>query len=148
MLERELTLRPGEVLSEDGNVIGTHKGAARYTLGERHGFTLAASSPDTLPHFVIAKDIKKNTITISASRLPRGVSQTEILLRETNWIGDVESGSCETRFRYRQKLIPAKFKGSTVTLFEPHFVPLGQSLVLYKGERCLGGGIITSATLK
>lgn len=153
MLSRELKTKPGNVLSEDGEILGTHEGAARYTLGQRHGFTLSASSPDTPPYFVIAKDIKKNTITVSTSRLPRGVEKTEITLRDANWIGEVypdpnNSVGVGARFRYRQKLIGAEVGGNSVTLFEPHFVPLGQSLVLYRGERCLGGGVVASATLK
>ncbi len=154
MLERELKSVPGNVLCEDGTVIGTHEGAAHYTLGQRHGFILASSSPDTLPHFVIGKDMKNNTITVSAARLPlrlrseQAAQKTEIILRDTNWIGDSGLGSCEARFRYRQKTIPATLKESSVTLREPHFVPLGQSLVLYRGERCLGGGVIENATLQ
>ena len=148
MLVRELTFKRGNVISEDGKILGTHGGAARYTLGQRHGFTLATEAPDVPPYFVVAKDIKKNTVTVSTSRLPRSAKKTQIKLRGTNWIGEVSSGPCEARFRYRQKLIPAELQGSVATLFEPHFVPLGQSLVLYRGEHCLGGGVIASATLK
>ena len=83
MLKRELTLKPGKVLSEDGEVIGTHEGAARYTLGERHGFTLTMQTPDTSPHFVIGKDVKKNTITVSTSRLPRRVKKTHTVYSAT-----------------------------------------------------------------
>src|SRR3989344_2179125 len=148
MLKRELKLTLGKVLSEEGEVIGAHDGAARYTLGQRHGFTLTTSSPDTPPHFVIGKDVKKNTITVSTSRTPYAVSKTKITLRDANWIGEAPHGPCTARFRYRQKLIPAEMQGSSVTLFEPRFVPLGQSLVLYRGARCLGGGIVESVTLQ
>ena len=152
MLKRELKLKPGNVLSEEGKVAGTHGGAARYTLGARHGFTLfpaprRAEPSGRRPHFVVAKDITKNTITVSTSPLPRRARKTEIVLRETNWIGNIESGPCEARFRYRQKLVPAEFTRLSVVLHEPHFVPEGQSLVLYRGQRCLGGGIVESATL-
>ena len=148
MLVRELTFKRGNVISEDGKILGTHGGAARYTLGQRHGFTLATEAPDVPPYFVVAKDIKKNTVTVSTSCLPRSAKKTQIKLRGTNWIGKPSPGPCEARFRYRQKLIPAELQGSVATLFEPHFVPLGQSLVLYRGEHCLGGGVIASATLK
>ncbi|MDZ4225886.1 MAG: aminomethyltransferase beta-barrel domain-containing protein, partial [Patescibacteria group bacterium] len=64
----------------------------------------------------------------------------------------VTEGSCSARYRYRQKLIPAalvrKDATAQVELAEPHFVPKGQSLVLYQGGRCLGGGIIDSVTLQ
>lgn len=53
--------------------------------------------------------------------------------------------------RYRQTLIPAELamrgERAEVILKEPHYVPPGQSLVLYRGDRCLGGGVIEDATL-
>jgi len=152
MLVQELELKPGKVLDEEGREIGTHMGAVRYTLGQRHGFELQAAGPDTEPHFVIAKDVVANTLTVSTGRMPKGKTRTQIVLRDTNWIGQVSNGAYMARFRYRQKLIPATLAKNgercTVTLDEPHFVPEGQSLVLYEGERCLGGGIIESATLE
>jgi len=150
MLEHELTLAPGNVLSEAGEVVGTHHGAARYTLGQRHGFELAAKAPDMQAHFVIAKDIEANTITVSTGRIPQGYTKTRLALSDTNWIGVADQGPCMARFRYRQPLIPAGLSATKteVVLHEPHFVPEGQSLVLYAGERCLGGGVVESATLQ
>ena len=149
MLRRELTLVPGKVLDEAGEEVGTHEGVQAYTLGQRHGFVLHAQGPDTLPHFVVAKDAGRNTITVSTKKVP-DTAGTTVHLAEVNWIGPVGDGPCMARFRYRQKLIPAQlrksdFRGSltsaVITLLEPHYVPLGQSLVLYQGERCLGGGV-------
>ncbi len=146
MLVHELHPVSGDVLNEDGEIIGTHKGAALYTFGQRHGFSLHAHDTTTPPHFVVGKDIEKNTITVSTERIPRNIRTVKLSLKETNWIGTVENGSCMARFRYRQTLIPAELSieggGVTVILKEPYAVPEGQSLVLYKGERCLGGGVI------
>jgi tRNA-uridine 2-sulfurtransferase len=147
MLERELELQPGKVLSEAGEVVGTHEGAARYTLGQRHGFTLAAQSPETPPHYVVGKDIERNTVTVSPNKFPTGVTKTKVTLAECNWIGERPEGACEARYRYRGKLIPAHIEGNTVVLAEPHFVPEGQLVALYRGEQCLGGGIARSVTL-
>jgi tRNA-specific 2-thiouridylase len=149
MIEHELPQKPGKVLDEDGEEVGAHKGTAHYTEGQRHGFTLYATSPETLPHYVIGKDVTANTITVSVSRVPKGVSKTHVILTHTNWIGGVESGECMVRYRYRQTLIPATLSlaQNEVILHEPHIVPRGQSLVLYKGERCLGGGVIADVTL-
>ena len=160
MLAREMSLTPGDVLSESGEVIGRHAGAPRYTLGERRGFTLVAHAPLSLPHYVVGKDMAHNTITVSPNRFPREARKTAVVLTHTNWIGAATEGECEARYRYRGALIPAtiqkpdrgksdnKGRASTeVVLKEPHYVPLGQSLVLYRDERCLGGGIIESATL-
>ncbi len=147
MLMRELKPVPGNVLDESGRTIGTHDGAALYTLGQRHGFTLQRHSPETPPHFIIDKDIKLNTITVSPERLPTGASQTVVTLGEENWIGDVPDGPCEARYRYRGALIPAHKEEGGVVLLEPHYTPEGQSLVLYRKDRCLGGGVIAKARL-
>ena len=144
MLQRELSLVPGEVLNELSEVIGRHTGAASYTLGQRHGFTIAASEP----HFVIAKDVEHNTITVSPDKFPTGVSRTEIELQNSNWIGTVADGEYMVRYRYKQELISAKKIADTIVLAEPHYVPEGQVLVLYQHERCLGGGIVSKATLQ
>lgn len=150
MLQHELGLTPGSVLDENGEVVGTHRGAALYTQGQRHGFDLHASSPDTQPHFVSAKDVAANTITVSSERVPSQEASPHLLLTDTNWIGKVEDGPCMARFRYRQPLMPAtlvRVEGEEkVLLGVPERVPVGQSLVLYRDNRCLGGGVI-SATL-
>jgi len=145
MLHQEISLVPGDVLNEEGAVVGKHAGVQAYTLGERHGFELFVQSPSSAPQYVIEKDAEFNTITVSPQRYPQGTAQTVVELSEENWIGDVVDGPCTARYRYRQTLIPAIKKDSTVTLLEPHFVPEGQSLVLYRGGRCLGGGVILTA---
>ncbi|MDE1925145.1 MAG: tRNA 2-thiouridine(34) synthase MnmA [Patescibacteria group bacterium] len=149
MLRHETLQVKGDVLSEEGEVIGVHEGAGFYTLGQRHGFMLFANTPHTPPHYVIEKDAAFNTITVSTLRTPEDAKKTIVSLGKTNWIGDVAGGAYEARFRYRQKLIPAQLSAahSSVTLKEPHYVPLGQSLVLYKEERCLGGGVVDNSTL-
>ncbi|MEK7612797.1 MAG: tRNA 2-thiouridine(34) synthase MnmA [Patescibacteria group bacterium] len=158
MLEREIPHTLGEVLSEAGEVIGTHEGAVHYTMGQRHGFTLSTQTAHTTPHFIVAKDVARNTITVSTGRFPVHASKTILTLQHINWIGALPQGPLMARYRYRQKLIPAElqrsdpgkgFKGQTfVILLEPHYVPVGQSLVLYSGNRCLGGGVISDATLQ
>ncbi len=146
MLTKEVSPKPGKVFSEDGEEIGEHGGVEFYTLGERHGFTLYTTGSAMQPHFVIGKNLEKNTLTVSTNRFPRGASHTTVLLRDTNWIGAIPTGALHARYRYRQKLIPAHLSiegGMTVvTLTEPHYIPLGQSLVLYQNDRCVGGGIV------
>ncbi len=149
MLHREIELVPGDVLNEAGEVVGAHEGAQAYTLGQRHGFTLFSQTPDSVPYYVIEKDVEFNTITVSPNKFPTNAAKTEVLLTETNWIGEIKNGNYFARYRYRQELIPAiKETDNKITLLKPHYVPLGQSLVLYEGERCLGGGIIDRAIIK
>ncbi len=147
MLVREVDLIQGDVLDETGAVVGRHKGIQAYTLGQRHGFELFAHTPETPPHYVVEKDAAFNTLTVSSSRYPCGAKTTLITLDEVNWIGPVPKTKLAARYRYRQSLIPARLdlERSEIVLREPHAVPAGQSLVLYQGERCVGGGVILNA---
>lgn len=149
MLERELHPVTGSVLNESGAPVGTHKGAALYTLGQRHGFEIAHTMPVSTPQYVIAKSVAANTLTVSPNKFPQGLNKTELVLRNANWIGTVKSGPCMARYRYRQELIPAEVNPQTnsVTLLEPHYAPIGQSVVLYQHDHCLGGGVIAESRL-
>lgn len=149
MLMRETHPQPGEVCLETGEVIGNHKGVELYTLGQRHGFELKNQNSDVEPHYVIAKNLDTNTLIVSTSKFPKNASRTKLSLHDTNWIGKVSPGLYKARFRYRQQLVSCTLSENLneVILHEPHYVPEGQSLVLYNGDRCLGGGIINSASV-
>jgi tRNA-specific 2-thiouridylase len=148
-LVQELRPAPGDVLDEAGSVVGRHRGAALYTIGQRHGFEIRARGAHEEPHYVIAKDIGRNSITVSAARAPASDASAQALLREANWIGEAADGPCQVRFRYHQPLMGAKLtrteNGASVALSQPQYLPAGQSMVLYRGERCLGGGVIEPA---
>lgn len=148
MLRRELLTTPGKVLDERGEVVGEHQGAALYTLGQRHGFRREARTPESAPHYIVAKDIDANIIVVSPNKFPIHAARTVLKLTDMNWIGEVSDGPCLARYRYRQELIPAQLDHSgIVTLSEPHYAPPGQSLVVYRQDRCLGGGIIAESAV-
>ena len=152
----------GKVLNEKGEIIGEHEGAILYTIGERHGFNVTTKTTSDEPLYVIAKNIKKNTITVAQQNASQKVlglpfakprAQPDIFskhfveLGEINWISDQspEEKNLLCRIRYRQKKIGCKIEGQKVIFNEPQMgVSAGQSLVLYDGEICLGGGIIAS----
>ncbi len=158
-LKHYIKEKQGDVLNDKGEVIGHHDGAPFYTLGERHGFIITKKGPNDPPQYIIAKDIKKNTLTVSPYRKGQTLkSETEkglileVRLKDINWVsGNVPDESKEylARFRYRQPLQRIRYKIQDtkykILFKEPQrAVALGQSLVLYlnTGE-CLGGGIIT-----
>ena len=146
MLHKELEVQPGHVLNEVGEVVGSHEGAPLYTLGQRHGFALTTHTPDTPAHFVVATNVAENTITVSTNKYPLGSSKTIVTLTQENWLTEDLSGNITARFRYRQTLIPATLV-RTAGRVTPHHVPLGQSLVIYRDEECLGGGVVDKSTL-
>jgi tRNA-specific 2-thiouridylase len=139
----------GNVLDIHGETIGHHDGAFFYTIGERHGFTITKKTPHDEPYYVISKNIEKNTLTVSPKtsegELPNG--KTEVKLREVNWINGIPVGKkLKARSRYREALQTITVSDDkTVTFSEPQFtLSPGQSLVIYNGSECLGGGIIVA----
>ena len=141
----------GDVLDSVGEKIGTHKGVHLYTLGERHGFITVKNRAEEEPLYVTSKDIESNTITVSSiNKVHEQASKNKIVLREVNWTEEPKENTVyECRWRYRQELFKCTVEKKNgvwgVTCTEPHAnIPLGQSLVLYAGDVCLGGGIIES----
>jgi tRNA-specific 2-thiouridylase len=162
-LKHEMKTESGSVLDERGETIGTHEGAPLYTLGQRHGFTVRARRPDERRHYVVAKDMERNTITVSERPRAPAFAVSEVVLKDAHWIADVPRAGVlyGARFRYRQKLQSCKLEKHEArsrkhetwrVMFEESqtAVAPGQSLVLYDrnpldgcgGERCLGGGVI------
>ena len=134
--------QPGKVLNEQAEEIGQHQGAIYYTLGQRHGFTLSKNVPEGEPHYVRERDLANNTLTISTKK-PEGdadVATTEHRLTGLN-ISD-ESLPLEAQIRYHGKRYKCALADDTVTFNEPIAISPGQSVVFYRGDNCLGGGVV------
>jgi tRNA-specific 2-thiouridylase len=144
LLKQYIDEKDGDVLSESGDIIGSHTGVMFYTLGERHGFTIIKKSTEDSPYFIVAKDCEKNTITVSHT--PPQESKGEIItLTSSNWTNKLEKGKIyEARARYRAPLARVEVVDSTHMKVAGGdlVVTPGQSLVLYDGDVCCGGGII------
>lgn len=151
-LKRYISEKRGDVLNEKKEVIGYHDGAYYFTLGQRHGFTIIKKTSDDKAMFVINKDVEKNTITVSNKLEKRISDKKEIEIENINWIAGKEPDMNKkylARIRYRQQLQSCKISNGKVTgeyivIFdeEQKAVSFGQSLVLYDGEECIGGGVI------
>lgn len=133
-----LSLEKGRVLDESGKEIGEHDGAALFTLGERHGFRISASEP----HYVIGVDVAANTITVSTQK--EKAARLEVQLIDTNWFEKPGDGEYTAQARYREAPISCRIEGDRVRFMEPHLAPPGQSLVIYDGDKVVGGGIISA----
>lgn len=149
-LKRFIDISPGNVLNADGKVIGTHEGAILYTLGQRHGFDVTVKTPNDGPYYVVGKNITNNTVTVSQHLKTTGTFDvSRVILENTHWIsGDVPvSGAYLARFRYRQPLQECTFdaESMTVTFTRPQkSVATGQSIVLYRGDEVIGGGVVNA----
>lgn len=147
-LETYLPKKSGPVISESGQIIGEHHGVQFYTLGQRHGFTITATNPNAEPYYVVAKDSKKNTLTVA----PQAISVPgAVQLGEINWISGQapsETKNYQARIRHRGELLPCRIKitkpGEGEIIFSkttPLIAP-GQSVVLYDRNLVLGGGVV------
>ena len=144
LLKKYIDEKAGDVINEAGEVIGTHTGVMFYTIGERHGFTITRKTTEDTPYFIIAKDIEKNTITVS-HREPTEDAGEIISLEKTNWTKDIKQGDIyEARARYRAPLSRVEVISDTeMKVVSGELTKAsGQSLVLYDGNVCIGGGII------
>jgi tRNA-specific 2-thiouridylase len=152
----EKSISKGKVLDTEGKVIGHHPGSLFFTMGEAKGFTITKKTNKDSKYYVIKKDIKANTITVSQNKLIQIENGSTINLIKLNLINDVrENEKVMVRTRYRQTLqegiikdIDKERKTATLSIDKPIDIPTsGQSAVLYREIavdiiECLGGGII------
>lgn len=132
---------PGNIIDKHtGKIIGRHDGAIFYTLGQRHGLELGGG----LPYYVVGKDMDKNEVYVTTDLNDETLWKKEINLINVHWINAVpKGGDYEVRIRHRASLTHALLQGSTLQLTDPQrAVAAGQSVVIYNGEVCLGGGIV------
>ena len=144
----EKTYAPGDYLDLSGKVVGRHRGAVCYTLGQRKGLNLALGAPV----YVCSKDMEKNTVTVGPNE---ALFARTLIADNWNWIpfpALTESLRVTARARYNQKEQPATVypgeNGTARVVFdEPQrAMTPGQSVVLYDGDTVVGGGTIIQIT--
>ena len=134
----------GDFIDMSGNVLGTHQGIIRYTIGQRKGLGLA------LPHpmYVVKKDIDSNRVILGENS---DLFTRELTAEGMNWIAfdaPADSFRCTGRVRYSSReaaceVFPISETKVRVVFDEPQrAITRGQSLVLYDGDYVVGGGII------
>ncbi len=135
-LSKHLKLKSGDMVC-DGKVIGKHKGLPLYTIGQRKGIGLAGG-----PYYVLEKDIKKNVLVITKDE--KELYKKELFVKNLNWLVDVKFPmKINAKIRYRTKgAIAVINKDKVVFSKSQRAITSGQSIVFYKGQELLGGGII------
>lgn len=140
------SLKPGPFVRGDGSIVGEHEGYARFTIGQRRGLPGGFREP---MYVVDIRPIDRAVVIGPREELlGRGV-----IAREVNWLVDAPriGQRVEVQVRHRAHPAPAEIvrleNGEIeLALDEPvAAITPGQSLVLYDGERVLGGGLIERA---
>ncbi|MCF6776619.1 tRNA 2-thiouridine(34) synthase MnmA [Thiotrichales bacterium 19X7-9] len=153
-LNRYIPAQPGNIEDELGNVIGKHDGLMYYTLGQRQGLGIGGvkNRPEA-PWFSAKKDLERNVlVAVQGTDHPLLFSQN-LKANQFNWILDAPPKSefqCQAKVRYRQSdqncTVKVLDSGNIEVSFEQpqRAITPGQSVVLYDGDICLGGGVITA----
>jgi len=147
-LRRFIPVEPGDVIDMEGSVVGTHDGAALYTIGQRHGFSVRTSKGTTATHYVVGIDATANTLRVSEHK--HDAAKDSVSLEDVHWIGEASQLPlmANVEVRYHSTPVRARIESSEsgvrAIFHEPQVVSPGQSLVLYSasGEQCYGGGVM------
>lgn len=132
-----------------GTIIGQHQGLYNYTIGQRQGIKLGGSGP----YYVVKKDLKKNILYVTNDPNDKNLLAREVEIHSVNWISEnskfkIQNLKLTGRYRHQGELVPltisqiSKDHYRAVFLKPQKAVASGQSLVLYKGKECVGGGVI------
>lgn len=140
---RPEALEPGEIVDEAGRVLGTHRGLARYTVGQGRG--LGIGGGERL--FVTALDAGRRRVVVG----PRtAVPVARLRVEGVNWLAArFAEGRLRAKLRGREAAAPmrAAWDGAALTLTpeQPAVAAPGQAAVLYDGPRVIAGGVIRAA---
>jgi len=136
--------KPGDFVNLRGEILGTHRGISDYTVGQRKGLGIASGKP----LYVLCIDKEHNRVVLGDKD---ELGAEALIATDVNLFMDGIPEQITAKIRYSQHDIPCKAKVGTDKKLEVRFekaqdaVTPGQSVVLYKRELVVGGGIIEKA---
>lgn len=148
-LKQFLPAQPGDMVAPDGKVVGRHDGLMYYTLGQRKGLGIGGMG-DGRSWFVVEKDMEHNILRVCQGEDDPRLWSNQLFASQMTFIAGhapAQEFVCTAKVRYRQAdqkcRVLMQGDNALVTFEErQRAVTPGQSVVLYNGEICLGGGII------
>jgi len=153
-LSRYLPREPGPIVDDAGRTVGKHEGLMYYTLGQRQGLGIGGRrDAGDEPWYVAGKDLASNTLFVVQGHDHERLLSRHLAAADASWIageapsaGDDAGLAAKTRYRQADSACALAACGNSG--FELEFaseqwaVTPGQSAVLYRGDVCLGGGVI------
>jgi tRNA-uridine 2-sulfurtransferase len=153
-LAQYLPAKPGDIVTPDGRRIGTHPGVFYFTLGQREGLQIGGVRGfAAAPWFVVGKDVAGNRLIVDQGTDSVWLQSQRLRTETAHWIAGSPPAArfeCTAQTRYRQADeacdVVVREDGSVEARFArpQRAVTPGQSLVLYRGEVCLGGAVIAA----
>lgn len=152
-LSHYLPAKPGEIVTETGEVIGQHHGLMYYTIGQRQGLGIGGlKNYDDSPWFVAEKDLASNRLIVVQGIDNPALYKPMLKAGQLNWLQSppADGAMLYAKTRYRQKAEPCEIHytdGGVLVRFNDaqRAITLGQYVVFYADEMCLGGGVIEAA---
>ena len=155
-LQRYLPRKPGDMVTPDGRCMGQHEGLMYYTIGQRQGLGIGGTSDGGgEPWFVADKYLDRNELVVVQGHDHPQLLKHTLAAQDAAWISGEKpaQGTFGAKTRYRQSdascTLDANSNCEASTTFALRFddaqwaITPGQSAVLYDGEICLGGGVIS-----
>jgi len=140
---RPETAAPGEIVAQDGRVLGEHAGVVHFTVGQRRGIDVGGQAE---PLYVVRIEPDTRRLVVGPRR---ALAVSAMRIEDMNWLGEAQSlvsakvRSMAPPVSARIKPAPAEAGGDWVMFDKPEFgVAPGQAAVFYDGSRLLGGGWI------
>jgi len=151
-LSRYLPREPGPMVTPEGERVGEHLGLMYYTLGQRQGLGIGGRRGAAgEPWYVAGKDLPTNTLTVVQGHDHERLLSRRLQAGDAAWVAGAPPGpqgalAAKTRYRQADAACALAVEGSdgfALAFDAPQWaVTPGQSAVLYRGEECLGGGVI------
>lgn len=151
-LGRYLPACPGDIRTPDGELLGNHQGLMYYTLGQRQGLGIGGRrDADEAPWYVVDKDLERNVLVVAQGHDHPLLFSRALEAAALDWVADAPPAlplACRAKVRYRQAdqgcTLSALADGRCRVEFDQpqRAVTPGQSVVFYRDDECLGGGII------
>lgn len=141
-------LEEGDIIDQQGNILGKHQGIIHYTIGQRKGLGLSSSTGE--PYYVLALNADLKQVIVGPRQ---ALARQHLYVREVNWLIDPThlAHDVSIRFRSSQAMVPAIItptlegppRKAVVSLLSPEYgIAPGQACVFYKNSQVLGGGWI------
>jgi len=145
-LSQYVEQKAGPIIDKQtGKVLGQHDGAIFYTIGQRHGLDVGGG----LPYYVVGKNMDANEVYVTTNLNDDALWRPELSVVSPHWITSRPAeGRYQVRVRHRAPLIDAQLTYASdsevkLALDSPErAVAPGQSIVIYDGDECVGGGIV------
>ncbi len=154
-LNRYLPARPGPIQTPEGEILGEHAGLMFHTIGQRQGLGIGGRRDGSgEPWYVADKDLERNALIVVQGRDHSALFHRRLRAVAPHWVvGEPPTTPwpCQARIRYRQPDQSCVLERLDADALDVGFIAPqraiapGQSVVFYRDDVCLGGGIIATA---